>query len=132
MIADLSILPFKKDEFGENKEVLESDLTYWMGQFKSKADKDAQLVLVGNKVDKREEPLTLKTLEDFAKKHKLHFFKTSAMLGTNVHEVMNKLIELVGENYFKDPAKAADYNLRKSKIKKVTVPKPKKSHKKCC
>ena len=132
LIADLSIHPTKKDQSGENKEILEDDLTYWMNEFRSKADLDAQLILVGNKVDKEEQPpSTLKILEDFSEKHNLKFFKTSAMMGTNVQEVMSTLVDQVGECYFKDPAKAAAYQLRKSKRQKMAVEKEKPS-KKCC
>lgn len=131
LVADLSILPTKKDQSGEHKEYLEEDLNYWMNEFRSKADQDAQLIIVGNKVDKKEELSTVKILEDFSEKHKLKFFKTSAMMGTNVQEVMHTLVDLVGECYFKDPIKADAYLRRKSEGKKIIV-KKKKASKKCC
>ena len=81
----------------------EGDLEYWVKEFKTHADQNAKLILVGNKMDLERVPQTIDYLSEFGKRNDIPVYYTSAKTGDNVQTVLKELIEQINHQYFKNP-----------------------------
>jgi len=71
---------------------------FWINEVESYADKDVEILLLGNKCDlKSEKAVEERTAKDYAHKKNMEFFEVSAKTADSVHEAFNvvarKLIE---------------------------------------
>jgi GTPase SAR1 family protein len=80
----------------------QDSLEYWLKEFQEYADKNAQIALVGSKVDLEENPDTKKMMEEFAAKNNLAFTKVSSKKGINVEKAVQDLVDLISDKYFSE------------------------------
>jgi Ras-related protein Rab-1A len=71
---------------------------FWINEVESYADKDVEILLLGNKCDlKSEKAVEERTAKDYGQKKNMEFFEVSAKTADSVHEAFNvvarKLIE---------------------------------------
>ena len=123
LVADISRLELNEQN-GSVGNILGNDLEYWITQFKSKADPDAQIVLVGNKIDLREEAETARILEEFSQKYNLRFMRTSAKTGENVDSTMNGLVDLINKQYFMNSRPENRNNRQSLNARQSILPNP--------
>ena len=67
----------------------------WIKSIEDEASKKIILILVGNKVDKKERAVLTEEGEQMAKEYNLPFFETSAQNGFNVNSVFKTLAKLI-------------------------------------
>ena len=102
-------------------------LNYWNEQIQLNAPEGTKYILVGNKIDlKDNRQVTKEEGENFAKDNGVQFYETSAKDGTNV----NNAFELLTKEIIKDIEKISTRNKRSSQVlKKKNANNEKKS---CC
>jgi small GTP-binding protein len=74
------------------------ELQFWLTQFRTIADPNAFVLLVGNKIDREcDRRIDPESAEQFARDHVLSYLETSALTAVNVKEVFEKISrELLG------------------------------------
>jgi small GTP-binding protein len=74
------------------------ELQFWLTQFRSLADPNAFVLLVGNKIDREgDRRIDPDSAEQFARDHVLSYVETSARTAVNVKDVFERIArELVG------------------------------------
>jgi len=66
----------------------------WLRELRSHASDDLVTVMAGNKIDLRETGrISKKDALDFAQKHNMQYFETSALTGTNVNIIFETLVK---------------------------------------
>ena len=100
------------------------NLNYWIEQIRLNAPENTKCVLVGNKSDlEKEREVKIEDAEEFAKKHNVKFFESSAKDGNNVNDIFEHLAnEIYNEVKLKGSNKSSNEVLKKDSKKK----------KKCC
>ena len=101
-----------------------NSLNYWIEQIKANAPENTKSVLVGNKSDlEKERKVSKEEGEEFAKKHNIKFYESSAKEGFNVNEIFEYLAnEIYTEVKLKGRDKSSNTVLKNEPKKK----------KKCC
>ena len=101
-----------------------NSLNYWIEQIKANAPENTKSVLVGNKSDlEKERKVSKEEGEEFAKKHNIKFYESSAKEGFNVNEIFEYLAnEIYTEVKLKGRDKSSSTVLKNEPKKK----------KKCC
>ena len=69
--------------------------TKWFGELREFAEKNTQMILVGNKIDLPDRVITNEEASKLARKYNCNFLEVSALLGTNVNEIFNSLTESI-------------------------------------
>jgi GTPase SAR1 family protein len=68
------------------------ELQFWLGQFRTIADPNAFVLLVGNKIDRASERrIDPESAEQFARDNVLSYVETSALTAVNVKEAFERL-----------------------------------------
>lgn len=65
----------------------------WVTSIMENKQKDAKVILVGNKIDCEERVITKEQGEELAQKYQLPYFETSASTGQNVQKIFEALAE---------------------------------------
>ena len=65
----------------------------WVTSIMENKQKDAKVILVGNKIDCKERIITKEQGEELAQKYNLPYYETSASTGQNVHKIVEALAE---------------------------------------
>ena len=127
----------------DNRESFEN-IENWIKEFKGRSPKKALMILIGNKLDlKDDRKVTEEEGKKFAKKKGMLFFETSAKTGKNVKEVFKKSVEFIAEkidkNYYdlKDPncgifEPKFEYRIVSGDTSEKENKRPKKSSCLCC
>jgi len=97
LVIDLTTVPDVKD------------LKHWLDEFQLHAEEGAIVFLVGNKVDLPYGNETLKLIDDFSKENGLPFTKVSAKTGENVTKVMENMVNLINDQFYKNPVMDSIY-----------------------
>jgi len=76
-------------------------LDYWVNQFKiNKTENEkVEILLLGNKVDKKNRVVSFEEGHNYAKNNKMMYFETSAKNYININESLNKFCEKILGNY---------------------------------
>jgi len=88
LVVDLSQVPEEKD------------LEYWVSEFKSHAEEDAVVMIVGSKADLACPTDTSDIINRFSMQNCLPFVTVSAKTGFNVAIVMEKIVNLIYDQFF--------------------------------
>ena len=99
-----------------NKESFEK-ITYWIQNIKDRA-LDVPIVIVGNKIDSKDEQFENEKneAEEFAKKNNYDYFRCSAKTGENVEQAFYTLIKLVMEKKENDSSELCRWLKDEKKI----------------
>ena len=101
-----------------------NSLNYWIEQIKANAPENTKRIIVGNKSDlENERKVSKEEGEEFAKKHNIKFYESSAKEGFNVNEVFEYL---ANEIYSDAKLKGRD------KPTNTVLKNASKQKKKCC
>jgi small GTP-binding protein len=78
-----------------NSEESFSNLDYWMKSIDSRCKKEIPVLIIGNKIDKKD-LIDKDSLNDFVEKHNnIPMYKTSAKSGINVNEAFDKICTMI-------------------------------------
>lgn len=88
LVVDLSSVPDEKD------------LEYWLNEFKSHAEQDAVVMMIGSKADLPSSADTTEIINKFSVNNCLPFVTVSAKTGFNVAIVMEKIVNLIYDQFF--------------------------------
>ncbi|CAL5985147.1 Rab2a [Hexamita inflata] len=91
------------------------DLDFWIHEVKTKGDKNAVIVIVGNKIDASEQVISKEQAQVYAYRENLKYFETSALTGQGVNEVFAYLAGKCQEknNFYRDAKVHKSVNLYK-------------------
>ena len=78
----------------------EKDLEYWLTEFKSHAEEDAVVMMIGSKADLSSPTDTTEIINKFSVQNCLPFVTVSAKTGYNVAIVMEKIVNLIYDQFF--------------------------------
>ncbi|CAL5975312.1 Rab11 [Hexamita inflata] len=71
------------------------NLKYWIGELRAKGDKNAVIVMVGNKIDAAERVVSKAQAAQLAAEEKVFYKEASALSGESVCEIFNLIVEQV-------------------------------------
>ena len=92
----------------------------WVAQIKEEVSDKVTIILVGNKIDdKQNRKVTTEEGEEMAKECGLNFFETSAKSGINIDTTFNELVKKTVETYSKIDEKGDKLKSKKSGSKKI-------------
>lgn len=97
-----------------------NDVQYWVKEVKTNGDKDALIVIVGNKVDKSGREVSAEEARAYADNIRAHYVEASAQTGENVQNIFMYL---------------AQQNLKSKQTTEVFIdenPKVEGAQRKCC
>jgi small GTP-binding protein len=119
------------------RKTLENVEQFWLDEIKKYAEKDVQLVIVGNKADCEETEVKEDELATFSLKHGIPCFRVSAKTGDGVAGAYEALSRSCIKTFGKTSSESEKNNvadeLRKKKAEfKLKTGQQEKQRKKCC
>ncbi|OHS96737.1 GTP-binding protein YPT1 [Tritrichomonas foetus] len=97
-------------------------LGYWIDLIRDNTKETPIIFLVGNKVDVGQQSVTDAEVASFCSEHSFVFFKTSAVNGENVDEVVDRMIQQM----------VAESHVRRESLHGVSIQAQEERSKGCC
>ena len=119
------------------RKTLENVEAFWLDQIKKYAEKDVQLIIIGNKSDVPERQVSQQQLAALSLKYDVPCFMVSARSGDQVAQVFDQLgrrcIKQFGKNSSENDKHSVVEDIRKKKAEfKLKSGQQDKGKKKCC
>ena len=111
-----------------------NNLSSWMKEIKTNSNRDPEIVLVANKIDREDRKVTKETGMKFAEKNGIMYTETSSKEGINIDSPFEKLATALIDKIKKNP----NYNIHttddnmKNYGKKSEIEKSREKDIKCC
>lgn len=97
-------------------QTFENAINRWLNEVKTYAEKDAIVMLIGNKSDLRHlRNVSKEEATEFAKRNDLKFIETSALDATNIAEAHEILIKEIAKNLMKKELENGTVSSRKGR-----------------
>ena len=112
-----------------------NNLSAWVKEIKNNANRDPEIILVANKIDREDRTVTKETGMKFAEKNGMMYTETSSKEGINIDSPFEKLANSLIDKIKKDPnyhINTTDYNSKNFRENNDDFERRREKDVKCC